>query len=142
MQTRSAAKAIIRRKTDGRYLLLTSSEWEENPRRSHNPDLPGGLVEDGETVEEGLIREVAEEVGFDISSQTLTLAHGSTWVEEEQGRSTTVLFYFVEVQDPEVKLSWEHEKFEWVTAEELLNLEIRDPYPALFQHYERIGLLT
>lgn len=141
MNIRSGAKALIRRKLDGKYLILTSSEWEDNPSRSQKPDLPGGRVELGETVEEGLRRELAEEIGTDLAGTELQLAYGSTYLNEEDDESVTFIVFFAEVEDLEVKLSWEHESYEWMTAEAVRSLEIREPYPAIFAHFESAGLL-
>ena len=55
-QIKRAAKALIRRKSDGKYLILTCSLWPENPRRSQKPDLPGGSIKRGENIEDGLLR--------------------------------------------------------------------------------------
>lgn len=142
MELRSAAKILIRRKTDGRYLVLTSSKWEENPLRSQAPDLPGGLVEDGETITEGLQRELQEEIGSRVDEHSLRLVFASTHVNDEENRSTTFLLYFAEVDELEVTLSWEHESFEWVDAEAVMNLNIREPYPEIFAHFKTVGLLV
>jgi 8-oxo-dGTP diphosphatase len=58
-----AAIAIIRNKTNRRKILAVS-------RRDDLTDmgLPGGKIEATETVEEGLLREVEEEVGLRILS--------------------------------------------------------------------------
>lgn len=139
MKLRRAAKALIRRKTDGRYLILTSSKWEENPARSQKPDLPGGVVEDGESIEEGLIRELEEEISISPKEDELQLVWGNTYAEDDE--STTFLLYFIELENPTIILSWEHEKFEWLTAEEVISLEIREPYPAIFAHFKKVGLI-
>ncbi len=141
MLLKSAAKAIIRRKSDGKYLILTSSEWEEVPERSQQPDLPGGLIEPGETIVEGLQRELVEEIGLDIAPEQLQLVYASTYVDEPEQTSITFLLYFAELDDPEITLSWEHESFAWMTAEEVLTLDIREPYPTIFAHYHKVGLL-
>lgn len=141
MEIQCSAKALLRRKSDGKYLILTSSEWEENPRRSQAPDLPGGLIEAGETIEEGLSRELEEEIGTGIRDG-LQLAYAMTYVNDAQTKSTTFMLFFAETDDIEIKLSWEHESYEWLTADEIRNLEIRNPYPTIISHFTKIGLLV
>lgn len=140
MKLRHAAKAVIRRRSDGKYLILWSSEWEENPRRSHQPDLPGGIIELGESVTDGLRREIREEAGFDVVESSLILAHAHVW--DEHDISTVFLVYFAEIEDQEVTLSWEHEKYAWLDANELFELSIREPYPYIFEHMRKVELIV
>lgn len=141
MQLRRAAKVLIRRQQDGKYLMVWSSEWEGNPARSHQPDLPGGIVEPDESQVAGLLREMSEEVGFVVDESRLQLAYAVTF--DYEGISSVFEVYAAEVaSDPPITLSWEHERYDWLTAEEILALEIRHPYPSIFAHMQRVGLLT
>ncbi len=132
---------LLRRRSDGAYLILTSSKWEDNHLRSQKPDLPGGMVEPGESLITGLQRELVEEIGFTVSEDDLELVFASTYIEEAEDTSITFLLYFAEVDDIEVTLSWEHESFEWMSAEAVMGIEIRPPYPAIFSHFKTVGLL-
>lgn len=135
-----AAKALIRRESDGRYLVLTCSLWPENPRRSQKPDLPGGVVEPHEQIEEGLLRELFEETGLRIRVESLQLGHCSTYYAD--GVSHHFMVYLTDVSgDESIKLSWEHEAYQWLTVEEIQSLEIRQPYHVIFQHMIDVGLL-
>jgi 8-oxo-dGTP diphosphatase len=58
--TRLAAYAVV---TDGGRVLLAL--WNEGTRRQWT--LPGGGVELYEKAEEGVVREVAEETGYDVA---------------------------------------------------------------------------
>ncbi len=140
MQLRYAAKVLLRRRTDNKYLVLWSSEWKENPRRSHKPDLPGGLAEQGETIAYGLLRELKEEAGIELVEDNLVLAHAHVWDEDDF--STVFQIYFAEIDHADVVLSWEHERFDWLSKDELEALDIREPYPTIFQHMKKVGLLV
>ena len=51
---------------DGNALTLTLSEHLKYPEKSYQPDLPGGIVDAGESENLGVIREVQEECGIDL----------------------------------------------------------------------------
>lgn len=140
MKLQHAAKVLLRRRGDGKYLMLWSSKWEENPARSQKPDLPGGIVEEGETMDQGLLREVREEAGVTLDEHDLTLAYAQVWDHDDV--SSIFQIYFVEVDDPTVTLSWEHERYAWLSADEVLALDIRRPYPSIFEHMQKLGLLV
>lgn len=135
-----AAKALIRRKSDGKYLILICSLWPDNPRRSQKPDLPGGKIESQERIEEGLLREVREETGIELSERSLQLGCCNT--QRYDDISSSFLAYVADVDgNPSVVLSWEHESYDWLSAEEILALDIRMPYRELFHYMASIGLL-
>ncbi|OYX54046.1 hypothetical protein B7Y92_00030 [Candidatus Saccharibacteria bacterium 32-50-13] len=137
-----AAKALIRRESDGRYLVLTCSLWPENPRRSQQPDLPGGTIEPGERIEEGLLREVQEETGLQLSPGVLQLGYCFTRLRDDGVSNSFLLFTAETSGEATITLSWEHESYQWMTAKEVLDLSIRSPYPEMFQHLHTVGLLV
>lgn len=142
MRVVNVSKLVVRRKSDGKYLLLRSSQWEERPDRSQKPDLPGGVVEAGERIEEGAARELAEEAGVIVKPDDLTLVYAMSFKSDHDDAAINRLIYFTEIEDAEVTLSWEHEEFWWASTDELLALEIREPYPSIFSYLQSVGLLV
>ncbi len=111
----SQKTVIINR--EGKILALRRSSTD--PSRPLTWDLPGGLVEDGETLEESVVRELQEEAGFAIEKFTILDAV----VGNSQGTQWVQICYVEEVDLPEVILSYEHDQYEWLTKEEFLKLE-------------------
>lgn len=135
------AKSVIRR-ADGKYLVLRCSEWPERPDRSLKPDLPGGAVEQGESFEQGVAREVEEESGIHILPSDFLIGYANSFVYEGEGKEAVVrALYFAEVDDPKVVLSYEHDMYWWVGIDELLAMEWKSFYREAFAFMKQTELL-
>lgn len=80
-------------------------------------ELPSGGVETGETLDEALRREVAEETGFTLIGIDRYL--GGFDYRSGSGRWTRQFNFLVTVQGTPVVTLTEHESFAWVGVEEL-----------------------
>jgi 8-oxo-dGTP pyrophosphatase MutT (NUDIX family) len=113
----SVAKTIIIN-DKGDVLVLRRSEWPEHPERSHQPDFPGGMVEDGEYELAAAVREAEEESGLKLDPKKLELVYAGTRMYEDDEASVVRLLYIARLDTtPEIKISWEHESYEWVPRE-------------------------
>ncbi len=102
-------------------LVLRRSVWPTKPWRSHQADLPGGIVEDGEIEVEAATREALEETGIILDPANAVLGYTKTFFEGPKKRSATKFFYVQRLDHtPEVTLSYEHESYEWCPIPELL----------------------
>lgn len=116
------AKLILIDKNDN-YLLLYRSN---HPIFGDDADLPGGIVERGETFAEGVIRETQEEIGATVTDvRELHTASKYSRFGTQQS-----LFVTHVTERPEVVLSWEHKHFEWLSKEAFLEKakHARDSY--------------
>ncbi|HTE22829.1 MAG TPA: NUDIX hydrolase [Candidatus Limnocylindria bacterium] len=102
--------------SDGRILLLRRSNT--HPRFAHHHDFPGGEVEQGESHTEAVIREVLEESGLKLPLSLLQPVHQRHVLD---GTLELVFAAKLAGPRPEVTLSWEHDQYEWLTSEQILN---------------------
>lgn len=101
--------------TDGQYLLLTRNA---HPFLHDDPDLPGGIVEKGETPLLAVAREVEEELGVSIPADAFELIYEGSKYSLHNTRKS---LYVARVSPrPEVVISWEHKSYAWLSRDEFL----------------------
>lgn len=97
------------------YLLL---ERSNHPTLFNDADLPGGIIEAGESPAEALIREVQEEIGIEILESALHQVYEGTNFSE---RGTVYYLFTATLSDrPTIVMSWEHAGYEWLSKDEFL----------------------
>lgn len=83
-------------------------------------EFPGGKIEEGETPEESLIRELMEEMNIKIAVKEYI---GESIYDYGNDKVISLLGYTAEIIDGEIKLS-DHDIYEWVTLEQINNYKI------------------
>lgn len=105
---------------DDKVLLVKANKKIEG--RDHW-EVPGGRIDDDETIEQALERELAEEVGA-----TNVQAHGAlaAWrVPRDIEGDTSLVLVFLQATanfDGEPKISDEHVEYKWATYDEAMKL--------------------
>jgi 8-oxo-dGTP diphosphatase len=104
-------------------------------------DIVGGHVEPGETLYEGLHREIAEETGWQLAHVVAILGQFDWAVDQKARRELDVL---VEVEgnldDPQLEWS-KHSEFRWINLDEIEILkENRTPDDTLIYEVVKKGL--
>ncbi|MCJ7841394.1 NUDIX hydrolase [Lederbergia sp. NSJ-179] len=104
----------------GRVLLLKNErdEWE----------LPGGRIEEHESPEECLAREVQEELGIHCTVETII----DSWVFEVlKGKFVFIVSYLCKCDDPSnIFISEEHKEYKWVHLDGLEDIHIPKGFEA------------
>ena len=111
-----AAKVVLVDQDDN-YLMLYRNQ---HPTLGNDPDIPGGTVEDGELVIDGLVREVREEIGLEIDAAQLEELYSGRSYEGLHLHHS--LFVLPIADRPELAISWEHASYEWLPRQEFLQL--------------------
>ena len=91
---------------EGRALLVRR-------RDNHHWEPPGGVLELGESIQDGLRREVREETGLDIEPVALT------GVYKNMNRGIIALVFRCKVTGGQLNTSDETEAFRWATEPEI-----------------------
>lgn len=124
----SVAKALIIN-SDNNVLILTLGEHKQRPEKSFKPDLPGGMVDPGESDRDGVIREVAEETSIVVDLNSAIPIYSKTEFYNNENKSVTKHLFIIQLDtNPEVQLSWEHSDYKWIPLDELQNFELRSFY--------------
>jgi len=110
-------KAIIFRE-DGRFLTIRRSKTA--PSRPLHWDLPGGDLDFGEDVKEGMIREIKEETGLRVNDlRVIDAISGFNDIHE----FWVTIYYIAQPITKDVILSYEHDDFKWVLPDEFQELK-------------------
>ena len=108
------AKLIMVDNND-KYLMMYRSD---HPVFGHDPDLPGGTLEIGESPVQTMLREVEEEAGITLDETLVSQLFSGTDYSEH--RTEYILYIAVLDKRPTVTISWEHASYEWVDKERFL----------------------
>lgn len=132
--TLAAVKAVVYNDS-GQVLVLQKSvaEWPQGVGYERY-DLPGGRLEYGEQLEDGLRRELWEETGLSIDRVCLLDAWTTVLAD---GRYLLVIAYSAHSVDTSCRLSDEHTAYDWHAPSQLL----AGVYPSWIQRVVKKAVL-
>jgi len=116
---------------DDQNQILVLFRSKTHPRFAHQPDLPGGIVENGEDFREALRREIREELNLDIPEKNFAKLYEQTRRTEYpdvtyDDLDTLFQVKIREFHPDEIHISWEHEKFQLMPLSDFLQLPFPD----------------
>jgi 8-oxo-dGTP diphosphatase len=110
-------KAIVLNNDDILILKRGDQDWMPRP---NGLDMPGGGLESMEDPVEGIIREIKEETGLEVSDvRPFYVKHYN-----ENGQYVIMIVYKALATSNDIKLSKEHSAYFWMTKDEALNSEL------------------
>lgn len=123
-----SVKVLILNEAGECLLIKRSMNSKGNPGKW---DFPGGKVDARENIEQGLLREVREETGLNISLQRILGAAES----ESPSKRVAYLIFEGRLKSGQVRLSSEHDDFIWVDQQSLGRIDIAEQFrPFLKTH--------
>ena len=97
----------------GKMLIL--KRGPKAPRYPNTWDNVGGQVQEGEKVEETMIREAKEESGLDVKIKKA----GKVWQFFDRYGRAIAIPYLLQAKSDKAKISGEHTEFKWINPKEL-----------------------
>ncbi len=96
-------------------------------------ELPSGNLEQGETLEQGLIREIAEETGLEVKSVVDYV--GFFDYKSSSGKKVRQFNFLVELVSKNPIILTEHDSYVWSLIDELDKYPVTDSVKEIVQNY-------
>ncbi|NTW30484.1 MAG: NUDIX domain-containing protein, partial [Candidatus Moranbacteria bacterium] len=111
-------KFIFYRADEKKYLIVKDSDTESDFAQACGPwELPGGRISTGETAEDSFNREIAEELGSDISFSIIGPV--SRAIIALPTRQIFRVGILAEYHSGDIAISEENSEFHWMTAADI-----------------------
>lgn len=113
--------ALLRRPADGKYLVLKRSA--EKDFAAGTWECTTGRVDQGESLTDAVRREVREELDVEVQIDFIIGTAHFYRGEASPENEIVGILYCCSIEPPgDIRTSWEHSEYRWVTAEQALEL--------------------
>ena len=123
----------------GEMLLIRTHKW------SHRWGIPGGKIKRGETCEEALVREIAEETTLTLKDIEFVMVQDCIEPPEFQRSAHFLLLNYIARcvdEHPGVVLNEEAQAFQWLPLDAALKVDLNIPTRVLIDECVRRGLVS
>jgi 8-oxo-dGTP diphosphatase len=131
-----AVKAFVEH--NGKVLVIRESEKYSDGTQEGKFDVPGGRIEIGKSLKENLLREIEEETGLKHNE----IEVGSSFFANEvypivRGEQLRIIrsFYKCKSKTDKIKLSGDHDKFEWINPKDYKKYNIIENLHEVFEEF-------
>lgn len=132
---RIAMKAVIEK--DGKVLILRESRLyiDGEGTQAGRYQMPGGRIEPGEKIEDGLKREVKEETGLSVEiGDPIYVGEWFPTIKDVKNQIIAVFIVCRPVND-KILLSKDHDRYDWVYPKDRAKYDLSDPYDKVIDRY-------
>lgn len=133
-----ATKAFILH--EGKVLILRESGSYQEGTNVGKYDLPGGRLNPGEAVMDGLRREIMEETGLTV--EVLGPLAVNEWRPTVRGEEWHVvgMFFLCEAVSSDVRIGEDHDAYEWINPRAYKEAGVIESLSVVFEAYlKRLG---
>lgn len=134
--------ACVRVECEGKFLLVMRSESDFNGGIF---EVPGGTLDNGESLEQTAIRELFEESGIVASEHDLVPLDMFEFYNSETGKHKVKFAFSLVLQSlPLIVLSKDHSKYVWLTKSEIESLPRQgvDEEFVLWRHHYTVLMIN
>lgn len=131
LKTDVIQKALLR-EPSGKFLILRRSKTDT--RRPLQWDLPGGTLDDGESLTVGIKREILEESNLEVAMPRLVYSKTEHRKWDDGESNVVFLFYYAQTDSDEVMVSSEHDMYRWVEFDDLFEIYEYDTHLEVFRY--------
>jgi len=134
---RIAAKALIVN-DKGQILVLREAETYEEGTNIGRYELPGGRINRGEPLLEGLVREVKEESGLEVEIGHVIYADEWWPVIKDDKNQIVGIFFLCKPLHQNIRLSNEHDDFQWINVNEAEKYDVTKAEARAIEAYSEL----
>ncbi|MBI2889130.1 MAG: NUDIX domain-containing protein [Candidatus Liptonbacteria bacterium] len=116
-------------------LVVRESNKYEEGTNAAKFDVVGGRLTPGERFDESLRREIKEETGLDVEIGKPFFVNEWRPVVKGEKWQVVGVFFECEAGEGEIKLSKDHDAFEWILPEEYMKYPLIENLKAAFEAY-------
>lgn len=129
-----ACRAVIVR--NNKVLIIRESTQYEGGNNIGKYDFPGGKISPGEPWPEALKREVKEEVGLEVQINEPFYVDEWRPIVRSQQLQIIGIFFICTAEDKNIKLSQDHDLFQWILPAEAENYNLIDASKKALKAYK------
>jgi phosphoglycolate phosphatase-like HAD superfamily hydrolase/ADP-ribose pyrophosphatase YjhB (NUDIX family) len=121
---------------ENKMLMVHTTKWRGTW------GIPGGKIQEGETQEQALRREILEETALELQDIRFVMVHDSVFSPEfHKPAHFLLLNYLARTQSSQVTLNDEATEYRWVTLPEARAMNLNQPTITLLERLRADGLL-